>query len=172
MSETDLERVKQEYETGKDEFERGNYRLSVKHLDIAAGLVDRSSRLGGEILLWLVTAQEAMGNRTEAISLCKQLTKHPTLKTREQARRLIYILEAPKLNTRPEWLMKIPDMTTLEKGQSLIGQVDQVKPPSKPPRHLTIPDPIDPSKVNTKDNQFLWVALLGLTLIVVFYLSI
>ena len=172
MSETDLERVKQEYEKGKDEFERGNYRLSVKHLDIAAGLVDRSSRLGGEILLWLVTAQDAMGNRTEAISLCKQLTKHPTLKTREQARRLVYILEAPKLNTRPEWLVKIPDMTTLEKGQSLIGQVDQVKTPSHPPRNLTIPDPIDPSKVNTQDNQFLWVALLGLSLIVVFYLSI
>ncbi len=112
-SEDNLETVQAEFLVGRTAFERGEYRKSVKHLETANSLGNSQSRLGGEILTWLVTAYEAAGQRQEAIGLCKQLTRHPDHNTRQQGKHLLYILEAPKLKTRPEWLTEIPDLTKL-----------------------------------------------------------
>ncbi|MGA7936564.1 MAG: hypothetical protein WCA35_23620 [Kovacikia sp.] len=159
-SEDKLEAIQAEYQSGKTAFERGEYRKSVQHLETAISLTNAESRLGGEIQTWLVTAYEAAGQRSEAISLCKKISRHPDLNTRKQGKRLLYILEAPKLKTRPEWLTQIPDLTGLadsdpqdRRGTSL-GRVP--RSPEKPGFQL---EPVDLSQVNTQDNRFVWVAL-------------
>lgn len=164
MSAESLEIVKTEYQAGKSAFEGGQYRQSVQHLEKASALVDRNSRLGGEVLLWLVTAYEAADRKKEAIALCKQLDRHPSIETRKQSRRLLYILEAPQLNRRPEWLTQIPDLGAIgdnETKSRLGNPTSSVKspPPSRPQT-----EPVDLGQVNTKDNLFIWVALIAAVL--------
>jgi hypothetical protein len=96
-----------------------------------------------------------------AIALCQKLTRHPHMETRKQAKRLLAILEAPQLRMHPEWRVEIPDMSQLEESDSQFRQVS-VAPKSKRPvkkRSQPEPEPVDLSQVNTKDNQFIWVAL-------------
>jgi hypothetical protein len=158
--------IKTEYQTGTAAFERGDYRQSVQHLEKANSLVTRNSRLGGEIQIWLVTAYEAAGKTTEAIALCKQLRHHPDPQTSKQSRRLLYIMEAPQLSRRPEWLTEIPDLTTLADSEAEFRRGSNLKGATKTPQKRPEPEPIDLSQVNTKDNLFIWVALIaiGLTL--------
>lgn len=167
MTSESSELARTEYQAGRAAFESGSYRQSVQHLAKASALLDRNSRLGGEVQIWLVTAYEAAGQRAEAIALCKVLTNHPHLETRKQSRRLLYILEAPKLKTRPEWLVEIPDMTAIEQSESSFRQVSAAAEPKRPKskRPQPEPEPIDLSKVNTKDNRFVWLALIATILI-------
>ncbi|MEK0181548.1 MAG: hypothetical protein EAZ78_10580 [Oscillatoriales cyanobacterium] len=167
MTSEKLEIVQNEYQTGKVAFESGRYAQAVKSLETARGLVDRGSRLGGEVQMWLVTAYEASGNTEEAIGLCRQLTRHPRPETRQQAKRLLFILEAPKLTIPPEWMVKIPDLATLEENQSSNFQVGPGVSFVKPaiPKRNVIEEPVDLSQVNTQDNRFIWVALVAIFLI-------
>lgn len=163
-----LELVRTQYRAGRDAFERGKYRESVQFLEKAASLVARNSRLGGEIQIWLVTAYEAAGQRTEAIALCNQISRHPDRDTRKQGSRLLYILSAPRLKTRPEWLTEIPDLTALEDAERDYKPAF-TPPPNRPPRSRPTPEPnlepIDLSQVNTQDNRFVWVALVAIVLV-------
>lgn len=160
-----LEIVQTQYQAGKVAFEGGQYAKAVKSLEAASALVDRTSRLGGEVQIWLVTAYQASGNTEGAIGLCRQLTRHPSLETRKQAKRLIFILEAPQLTIPPEWMVKIPDLTALDENESTSFQaspnadIKYAKP--KP----VVAEPVDLSQVNTKDNRFIWVALIAIVLI-------
>jgi len=164
-----LTKIHAEYEAGKSAFEHGDYRRSLSHLETANSLVESGSQLGGEIQIWLVTAYEAMGRRAEALALCRRISKHPDYATRKQAGRILYILEAPRLVTRPEWLTQIPDLSRLETGDR-----------DYPPPHLTAPvvkrkpnvekpkfqlEPADRSQVNTRDNRFIWIALAAILLL-------
>lgn len=168
MSTEPLEQFKTEYQTGKDAFERGQYREAVQFLAKATQLVDRHSRLGGESLMWLVTAYQAAGQSSEAIALCRTLLGHPSIETRKQAKRLIYILEAPELKSRPEWLVSIPDMSTLDEGTSKIAQVSMTATAKKPkPQSPESELPFeDLSQINTQDNGFVWVAMVAIALLV------
>lgn len=113
--------------------------------------------------MWLVTAYEAAGQRKEAIALCTQLERHPTLETRKQSRRLRYILEAPKLNRPAEWLTQIPDLASLPDSEAT--RIGAAAPSVKPkPRPRPQPEPVDLSQVNTKDNLFIWVALVAIAI--------
>ncbi|MBD2460038.1 hypothetical protein H6G89_03175 [Oscillatoria sp. FACHB-1407] len=162
-----MELIRSHYQTGRAAFERGSYRQSVQALEKAASLVNRNSRLGGEIQIWLVTAYEAAEQREDAIALCEKLTRHPDRDTRKQGNRLLYILKAPRLKTRPEWLTQIPDLATLEESER--DTKGAYTPPKRSPRPRKVePDlePIDLSQVNTKDNRFVWVALIAIALIV------
>lgn len=167
MTPEELEIVKIEYQSGRANFERGTYRQSVQHLEKACALVARSSRLGGEVQIWLVTAYEAAGQRNDAIALCKQLYHHPDLETRKQSRRLLYILEAPRLNRSPDWLTQIPDLSRLSDQDDLSFYASNSPPKSssKPQPSKFIPETVDLSQVNTRDNQFVWVALAAIGLI-------
>ena len=162
MTPEQLEIVKSEYTTGKAVFERGQYGDAVRHFEAASALVDRGSRFGGEVQMWLVTALDAAGQVQEAIALCKQLVRHPSIDTREQARGLLYILEAPKLTKRPEWLVEIPDLGALGDNQSSLklGAGVTLKQ-SQPQPKWGIPEPVDYSQVNARDNSFIWVGLIG-----------
>ncbi|GAB4287912.1 MAG: hypothetical protein Fur0025_21800 [Oscillatoriaceae cyanobacterium] len=156
------ERLKSEYQAGRHAFERGQYRQAVQHLETACGLGDLGSRLGGEVRIWLVTAYEALGEGNKAIALCQQLTKHPHLETRKQAKGLLGILEAPKLRSRPEWRVEIPDLASLDESAPANALATAPKTPraSAPKRPTEKPQAeIDLSQVNLKDNSFIWVGL-------------
>jgi tetratricopeptide (TPR) repeat protein len=145
----------QNYQAGKDAFERGEYRLSVQYLEAASQQVARSSRLGGEVQMWLVNAYEAKGMREKAIALCQELTVHPNPKIAKQASNLLYILQAPKLNRPQEWMTEIPDLAKLPESEKEFQRgrgVNQMKKKPEPVPDLT--------QVNTKDNQFVWLAML------------
>lgn len=161
---TDLEIVKTEYQAGIAAFERGQYRFAVQHLEKAGALVAHNSRTGGEVQIWLVTAYEAAGQRMEAIALCEQLKLHPDLETKKQARQLLYIMQAPQLKRPTEWLTQIPDLGTLpgNEAQTRLGNATA----NSSPQPKQLPEPVDFTQVNTRDNRFIWVALItiGLTL--------
>lgn len=159
-----LQQVAVEYQAGKTAFERGRYRESVQHLARASALTEQRSRLGGEARIWLVTAYEAAGQKEEAIALCRQLKHHPVKEIRKQGRQVLYILEAPRLNLRPEWLTQIPDMSGVSDSEPKYrsGGSSSITP-RRDQLNLT-PEPVDPSQVNTKDNRFIWVALVAIAL--------
>lgn len=160
MNSDNLEVANAEYQAGKKAFECGQYRQSVAALEKACALVNRNSPLGGEMQMWLVTAYQAIGQSQDAIALCRQLSKHPNGQTRQQGRRLLYILEAPKLEKRPEWLTQIPDLSNLE-DSTLEQRRGSGDPKSQRPsrRFQPEPEPLDPSQIATEDDQFIWVAL-------------
>ncbi len=177
MTEERLEQAKLQYIAGKKAFERGQYRQSVEHLETATDLIDSPLRLKGEMQIWLITAYQANGQQEQAIALCRRISRHPDYQTAKQGKQLLYILEAPKLRSRPEWLTQIPDLaaldessdSTMAKYANIPKKVRSAKPvaPAQPPA------PVDPSQVNTKDNQFIWVAIvaIALTLVGLLWLS-
>lgn len=170
MSSEQLDLATTEYQIGKDAFERGEYRKSVQYLERASALTDPGSRFGGEVQIWLVTAYEAAGQRSEAIALCQKISRHPDIKTRQQGKRLLYILEAPKLQTRPEWLTEIPDLSKLSDSEAKdnrgVSKFGTATPPKLTQKtRPAIPESVDLSQVNT-DNRFIWVALVAAGLIV------
>ncbi|MBD3883238.1 hypothetical protein IFO70_15840 [Phormidium tenue FACHB-886] len=164
-----LDLANRQYQAGKAAFERGQYRQSIELLEKAVSLVAKGTPLGGEMQIWLITAYQAAGQDQQAIALCQTLDAHPDLRTRKQSRRLLYILKAPKLQTRPEWLTQIPDLSSIDtaetdnKGASRFAETAKKAPPR--PRPQSEPEPVDLSQVNTKDNGFVWIALAAIGLL-------
>lgn len=161
------------YQAGKAAFERGEYRQSVECLEAARSQSSPGSRLGGEIQIWLVTAYEAAGRQQEAIALCRQVSQHPDLQVRKQGKRLLYILEAPKLQTRPEWLTQIPDLAALSDQAASTGAAGfrtASKPEEKPVFQL---EPPSSERSGSSDNRFFWLALVtaGLVLLGLVWLA-
>jgi tetratricopeptide (TPR) repeat protein len=160
-----LELARNRYQAGKAAFESGQYREAVENLEKASALLEGNSRLGGEVKIWLVTAYEAAGRTEDAIALCQQLRRHPHSETSQQARRLLYILQAPRLKRPSNWMTEIPDLAALSDNESKIRVTAKPRKPSerKPPAE---PEFVDLSQVNTQDNRFIWLALIviGLTI--------
>jgi hypothetical protein len=149
----------QPYLAGKEALEQGDCRQSIAYLELAKESVNLSSRIGGEIQIWLVTAYQAAGDIQTAIDLCKQLVVHPNSLVRKQAQRVLYIIEAPQLKRPKEWMVEIPDLNNISEESSSISTAKKSSSNSTL-RRKTEPEPeIDPSQVNTQDNQFIWVAL-------------
>jgi len=162
----DKEQFRIEYQTGKATFERGDYRAAVKHLEKACALINRNSRLGGEAQMWLVTAYEAAGQQTDAIALGQQLTKHPDLEIRKQSTSLLYILQAPQLKRPDEWMTKIPDLGAISESDPIDRRGSGVTRSNPSLKKSVEPEAIDLSTVNTKDNKFIWVALVVIGVLV------
>jgi tetratricopeptide (TPR) repeat protein len=144
------------YQAGKNAFECGQYRLSIEKLEQATQLIGDYSRLGGETQMWLINAYLAAGNQEKAIALCQQLLTHPHPQIREQSKNLLYIIKAPKLKRPKEWMTEIPDFNSLSESQPQYRRSSNPKN-IKPKRQI---ETVDLSKVNTKDNQFIWLGLL------------
>ncbi len=123
-------------------------------MEAASALIAGNSRKGGEVQIWLVTAYEAAQQRTEAIALCKQLARHPDIETRKQSKRLLYIMEAPQLTMRPEWLTEIPDLTALAEGNDKFRQGSTSSNGTGSQKQQKEPEPIDLSQVNYKGQSF------------------
>jgi tetratricopeptide (TPR) repeat protein len=159
-----LELAKSRYQSGKIAMENGQYQRAVDCLEKASALLARNTSFGGEVDIWLVTAYEAKGLTKEAIALCQELTRHPDYETRQQAKQLVYILQAPKLKRPQEWMTEIPDLdgSAVNKPKAVI-----IKPQKSPlPPITSEAEYVDLSQVN-QDNRFIWIALtvLGLTVV-------
>lgn len=156
MSSSDsIELARLEYEAAKVQFERGQYRDAVVRLEKASALCERATPLGGDIQIWLVTAYQAVGDDKSAIALCRKLNQHPHISTRQQSRRLLAILEAPRLTTRPEWNVTIPDLSGADKSLDRDRKGTNARSPRRKPRPLPKPPPIDPSEIERGDNRFI-----------------
>lgn len=162
----DLAKAKamQSYEAGKAAFDRGRYRSAIEAYEAAIATINPNTLLGAEVQLALVMAYEAGGNLQEARDLCRKLKKHPDSETRKQSSRILYILEAPKLNPRPEWKVEIPDLSAVEAsdgeyqraaGGSGKGGTSQPKPPERP----SDAEPLKLVEVAPQANRFLWFAI-------------
>ncbi|RMF25493.1 MAG: tetratricopeptide repeat protein [Cyanobacteria bacterium J083] len=153
-----------QYQAGKIAFERGQYRLSIEQLENAITQIPHSSKIGGEVQMWLVNAYQADGKTAQAIALCQTLCAHPHLEIRKQAKNLLYIIKAPRLERPASWMTKIPelDSSNLEEGKSqyFSSQTRKNRQTSKTEQETSLL----PSQINRQDNQFIWVALI-LTLI-------
>jgi tetratricopeptide (TPR) repeat protein len=160
VSSENKEKFDIEYQAGQAAFEGGEYRLAVQRLEAACALISQNSRLGGEAQLWLVMAHEAAGQNNEAIALCQNLTRHPDPETSKQGKRLLYILKAPQLNRPAEWMTEIPDLGTIAESIPKDRRGTTSMATQKRQRDLTELEPLDLTQVNTKDNQFIWIALL------------
>ncbi len=148
------------YTTGQAAFERGLYRDSMDWFEKALSLTSEQSALGGAIQIWQVTAYDAAGQNEAAVTLCRKLATHPNLETRQQSKRLLYILEAPKLQTRPEWLTQIPALdppSAATRRYSAVGQPGSSPSKPKEPKSITAEpfEPIDPKE----SRGFLGIAL-------------
>ncbi|TVP55110.1 MAG: hypothetical protein EA343_25300 [Nodularia sp. (in: Bacteria)] len=162
MSTESLEIARSLYQAGKLNFENGKYREAGENLEKASALLSRNSRLGGEVEIWLVTAYEAAGRTEEAIALCQQLQRHPFPETSKQAKQLLYILKAPKLQRPSEWMTEIPDLGTLSDNDAKISAAGN--PPKSSRQALAEPELVDLSQVKTQDNRFIGVALIVIVL--------
>jgi tetratricopeptide (TPR) repeat protein len=172
VSTENLEIAKSLYQYGKAAWENGYFSQAVDHLEKASALLASQTPLGGEVNLWLATAYEANGRTTEAIAICQDLIRHPHDETRHQAQQLVYILQAPKLKRPPKWMSEIPDLGELAENKPQV--VITAKPKISPSRQQAEPPKyVDLSQINTKDNRFIWVALMavGLTVSYLIWLS-
>jgi len=148
--------------SGQALFERGRYKKAIAEFKTALTLSNPMGARGGEIQMWLVNAYIASGNEEEGLALCRKLIVHPDLDTKQQSKRMLYILEAPELEMRPEWVTKIPELTDFDDDT----KIRYAQRPKKKRRRKVEPEPepIDLSQVNTADNQFVWIALIGIVL--------
>ncbi len=157
MTVDNSEKFQLKYQAGKEALERGQYRLSIENLEAAKELVSPNSRRGGEAQIWLVTAYQAANLIPEAVALCQELATHADLQTREQAKRILYIIQAPALNRPKEWMSEIPDLANADQSKP---QYIAAKKKTENNSFKLVEEKLDLSQVETKDNQFVWFALL------------
>ena len=146
---------------GKAAFEAGLYQNAIALLrqGEATPTEARSMALDGELKTWLVMAYEAAGDRSAALNLCRIVSRHPHGQTRDQGKRLLYILEAPKLKMKSEWLVELPDLSHLDNTNDRTWTPPPVslspspKRSQTPPKGYVIPEPTDPTTVNMGDER-------------------
>jgi tetratricopeptide (TPR) repeat protein len=172
MTTESLELAKSRYQMGTTAFENGQYREAVENLEKASALLEKNTRLSGEVEIWLVNAYEAAGRSEDAIALCQELSRHPHYEVRHQAKRLTYILKAPKLNRPKEWMTEIPDFGIISDHKSKVFVTSQPNKSTSKQKPVE-KEYIDLNTVNTRDNNFVWVALIavGLTISYLVWLS-
>ena len=163
MTADNQEKFQQKFQAGKQALERGQYRQSIEYLEVAKDLLMPNSRRAGQAKVWLVTAYQAANKIDEAIALAQELASHPDFQTREQAQRILYIMKAPKLERPKEWMSEIPDLAEADKGAS--RYVSAKKKSTAKPAKLELED-LEPTPTEIKDKDFLWFALVLVTLIV------
>jgi hypothetical protein len=156
--------AQQDLQLAQRAFEAGQYRTSVEVLERARALAAPGTLLQGEIMIWLVTAYEAAGQRAQAQILCQLATKHPQWDTRKEAKRLLYILKAPILRSRDDWQTKIPDLESLEPKTENQKWAAPKSPGIRPPRPAPAPKgyqiaPLPDPNVAREDEGFVWVVL-------------
>jgi hypothetical protein len=143
-------------------FEAGQYRVAIDRLTQAQPQAKMGTPLHGEIVLWQVMAHQAAGDLDQAMELCKKAARHADIDTRKAAKNILYVLEAPALQMRPEWMTEIPDLSELEaKDRKNWGRSHNPPPPMPKEKEKSyIPDPVDLTQVEIEDDRLVWGGLL------------
>ncbi|NEO27784.1 MAG: outer membrane protein assembly factor BamD [Kamptonema sp. SIO4C4] len=165
---SEQETFQKNYQAGMVALERGQYRASIAYLEEAVGFVNPFSRKGGEVQLLLVSAYQAANDLEAARTLCEKLLRHPSPSTSQQAKNLLYIINAPVLKRPDEWMTKIPDLKPIDESSVMNRYATSKSKKKRKPRPKPEPEVIDPSEINTKDNFFVGLAVV---LIVVGFLA-
>ncbi len=153
--------VAQKFNLGQRYVESGQYLQAIPLLSQAAVMAGESSKWGGEIQLWLLTAYDAAGQQDDALKLCRKLKLHPAWEIRKQSKRLLYILEAPKLTLHPEWMTKIPDLEALEGDRAVKGgQRSHSQSVTQSQGYQILSDHAEDWDVEPKDNGFTLFAII------------
>jgi tetratricopeptide (TPR) repeat protein len=148
------------FAAGQLAFERGNYRDAVTAFEQGYELAGGATLLGGSIQLWLMNAYSAAGRHAEAIALGEKLAQHPDRDVRKQSKRVLEILQAPRLTRRADWLTPIPDLSDLDtRGNSDYTLRQYTPTPKNNGTDDAQREPEDLSQMNTRDNGFLGVAI-------------
>ena len=161
-----LEQAKALYASGQIAFERGNYRQAVTAFEEGNRLAGSETSLGGSIQLWLMNAYAAVNRQEDAIALGEKLAKHPDRDIRKQSQRVAEILKAPKLKRRTDWTTPIPDLSNLDADNENalnLSKYGNAKGTSKTISRSDL-ELEDRSQMNTRDNGFVWIALIACVL--------
>jgi outer membrane protein assembly factor BamD (BamD/ComL family) len=157
MEEVSAEQIaSQLYQEGVSNFENGNYQQSIVLLERARALADLETTLGGEILVWLANAYDAVGKTEEAVAICRSLKKHPVNSVRKSARYMLGILTAPQLSKLEGVVSEVPILQSPDTYQSkpVARSKSSGDKEQKPFREVSLEKP------NTNSsNNFLWVAI-------------
>ena len=157
MEEVSVEQLaSQLYQEGVSNFENGNYQQSIALLERARALAVVETTLGGEILIWLANAYDAVGKTEEAIAICRGLKKHPVNSVRKSARYMLGILTAPQLSKLEGVVSEVPILQSPDTYQSkpVARSKSSGDTERKPFREVSLEKP------NTNSsNNFLWVAI-------------
>jgi len=164
------EKFNEFYLLGKDALDKGFYRQSLDYFNQAKELISENTRQGGDLQIWLITAYQALGKEEEAIALCQKLTIHPNFIIKKQAKDLLYILQAPRLQRPKEWMTEIPDLTKISDQDRKSNYAPIPKGKTTKSKAISLNE----NKLNLEnienDNNFLGFALviLVLTILVIF----
>ena len=160
MEEVSAEQLaSQLYQQGIADFERGNYQQAIALLERARALAILETDLGGDILVWLANAYDAVGKTEEAIALCRSLKKHPPNTVRKSARYMLGIFTAPPLKKLEGVVSEVPILESPDRYQSKPAARPKSSNNSnqKPFREVPLekPSPID----SRSTNNFLLLAI-------------
>ena len=157
MEEVSAEQLaSQLYQEGVSNFENGNYQKSIALLERARALAVVETTLGGEILIWLANAYDAVGKTEEAVAICRSLKKHPVNSVRKSARYMLGILTAPQLSKLEGVVSEVQILQSPDTYQSkpVARSKSSGDTERKPFREVSLEKP------NTNSsNNFLWVAI-------------
>ena len=161
MEEISADQIASElYQEGVSNFESGNYQQSVALLERARALVIAETVLGGDILIWLANAYDAIGKTDQAIALCRSLKKHPTNHVRKSARYMLGILTAPPLQKLEGVVSEVPILASPDSYQPkpiATKSKSTSKSNQKPFREVPLEKPNSFDSSNT--NNFLLLAI-------------
>jgi len=145
------------YQEAVSNFESGNYQQAIALLERAHALVILESRLGGDILIWLVNSYDAIGKTEEAIAMCRSLKKHPVGDIRKSAKYMLGILTAPPLSKLEGVISEVPILESPDTYQSkpAARKTTQNSSNLKPFREVSLEKP----NTDNSSNNFLWLAI-------------
>jgi len=162
MEEISIDQVASDlYLEAVSNFESGNYQQAIALLERARALVVLETKLGGDILIWLVNSYDAVGRTDEAIAICRSLRKHPTGEVRKLARYMLGILTAPQLSKLEGVVSEVPILRSTDTYQS----TNVARKPSsnnnsqnyQPFRKISLEKPNTDN--SNSINNFLWLAI-------------
>jgi outer membrane protein assembly factor BamD (BamD/ComL family) len=141
------------YQEGVANFERGDYQKAIATLERAKNIASFDTKLGGDILIWLANAYDAIGKTEQAIDLCRRLQRHPTGSIRKNARYMLGIFTAPQLSKLEGVVSEVPLLQSPDRYEARPARTNKSKD-KQPFREVSLERPN-----NNVRNNFLWLAI-------------
>ncbi len=143
------------YQEGVTNFESGNYQQAIATLERAKSIASFDKKLGGDILIWLANAYDAIGKTEQAIDLCRRLQKHSAGSIRKNARYMLGIFTAPQLSKLEGVVSEVPLLQSPDRYEARPVPINKSKSDNDQPfREVSLERPN-----NNVRNNFLWLAI-------------